>query len=532
MFNNDWKFSINSKTFESLDTSLFINYKFTTLMSFFFFVLILTILKAALFISDVYTCVKLLAFNSWSNDLIQPYIPFRISKWLFSGCILASIALMIWEVVNGIRIYRTRNISLTYVNNFSRAIYSLTQYDKFCVFNKVTPKGTYQRIAFFTFFELKDCIRLLFADTPRQVINGLTLWSVIVTVDNGANLGNVENFQGLISKIKTIANTNREEAVLLSFMLFSFIIWAFFISKLLIACICSVFVYYRLIHDRKMSGLKEFVCTTVSDKVDQLVDKYEKRKQFTRAYQNGPSTSSSLQLDDLEPARWAVKNYSQPSLNTSTADLLQKNSDTTSRGASPAPKLNLLTSVESLPDYESDPIVATSPIVNLQGGFPRREVKFNSFTNVHTFDSAVSNNQPSFARLNNNDSFNSVGTSNTVPSYYFATGKSENNLRRNVLDQQPSKNFHDNINRGESDNFAINDGVDDSTPQSKAYCSPPPSTSNSHVYTPDRAYFGESAFQRDRTAQDSLPQRSTSLLNRRDRIENEDYEYYAQRGIY
>ncbi|MCG8711268.1 hypothetical protein JHU04_004671, partial [Brenneria sp. 4F2] len=36
--------------------------------------------------------------------------------------------------------YRTRNISLTYVNNFSRTAYSISDYSKYCVYFKITPK--------------------------------------------------------------------------------------------------------------------------------------------------------------------------------------------------------------------------------------------------------------------------------------------------------------------------------------------------------------------------------------------------------
>lgn len=277
LFNNEWKYSINAKTFDNVDPSLFRNFRFGTLFNYIAWAWGLTLLKLALFISDVYTCIKLLAYNSWSNNIIQPYLPFRISKWLFSGCILASIVLLIWEAIAGIRVYRTRNIALTYINNFARTAYSLSKYNYFCVLDKISPTGAYQKIAFYTFFELKSCIQLLLTDTPRQVINGLTLWSVLVTVKPNSSLDDLESFDGLIAKIRTIAQTNHEEAVLLSFMLFSFIIWLFFISRLVLALIFSVFVYYRLINDYKHSGLREFVCVTISRNIDALVEKRRKK---------------------------------------------------------------------------------------------------------------------------------------------------------------------------------------------------------------------------------------------------------------
>lgn len=304
MFGNDWKYTANAKTFENIDLSLFRNTKFWTVLNCIIFVWGILFLKLSLFASDIYTCIKLLAFNSWSNNTIQPYLPFRISKWLFSSCILASVILLLWEFIRGIRIYRTRNISLTYVNNFSRTAYSMGDYSKYCVYFKITPKGKFQKVAFFTFFELKDCLRLLFADTPRQVINGLTLWSVLITMNSensNTGHGHLESFNGLITKIRTIAKTNHEEAVILSFMLFSFVIWAIFITKLIIAMIMSVYVYYKLIQSQEDSGLKEFVCVTINHNVDSLVEKQKKKKGLmSQPYRLSTLSKSSIFDEDIE----------------------------------------------------------------------------------------------------------------------------------------------------------------------------------------------------------------------------------------
>lgn len=307
---NDLEHPINTQTFDDLDPILFRNFEIGTLFNYAVLVWGLLLLKIAMFVSDVYTCIKLLAFNSWSNNIIQPYIPFRISKWLFSGCILASIALLVWETIFGIRVYRTRNIALTYVNNLAKTAYSIKDYNIFCVLNAINPSGTYQKIAFYTFFELKDCIRLLVADTPRQVINGLTLWSVLVTVKPNSSLGNLESFDGLITKIKTIALTNHEEAVLLSFMLFSFVIWAFFISKLILALGFAVFVYYKLINKQEHAGLRSFVCATISRNVDALVEKRKKR--YNELY-----NTSVVSLG-------TIGEYKGQSANASTAELLKQ----------------------------------------------------------------------------------------------------------------------------------------------------------------------------------------------------------------
>lgn len=302
MNKHKWKDNTNKKLFSDIDESIFKNHSFKTVSSYAIGVYFFLILKVALLASDLYTCIKLLAYNTWSNDVIKPYLPFRISKWLFSACILLSIVFLLWNVVSGFRAYRTNNITICYINNFARNCISLKDYAKFCVFHKISSNGVFQWFAFYVFFEIKDCLGLIFCDTPRQVINGLTLWSVLITIHNGEgmSLGDLETFDGLINKIKAIAEANHEEAVLLCFNLLSFVIWTFFISKLILALVCSIFIYFKLIRDAKYNGLREYIYTTINAHVDDLVIKQtEKRRIETYKTHLLTDTSSMLELEDL-----------------------------------------------------------------------------------------------------------------------------------------------------------------------------------------------------------------------------------------
>ncbi|CCD23151.1 Kch1p NDAI_0B01170 [Naumovozyma dairenensis CBS 421] len=389
MFKNDWKYSINSKVFDDIDPLLFLNHRFKTIIKYILSMWLMNLLQLALFISDIYTCIKLLAFNSWSNNLIKPYVSFKVSKWIFSGCILGSIALLLWEIICGIGIYRTRNISLTFVNNFSRNVYSMTEYPKFCIYDKISSKGAFQKIAFFTFFELKDCMRLLLTDTPRQVINGLTLWSALVTVHANADLGDLESFSGLINKLQRIAETNHQEAVILSFMLFSFIVWAFFMARLIVAMFCAFFVYFRLIKEQEYNGLKEYVCITVSRHVDELTETETRKKMGQDIYRTSllaPSTSLlELELSDLERNPLSsVSNTAYASYNDSSMSL--SNTQTNIK------KHEKIVTNEFNYDSEHDFTPATAPIPigstlnNTFGGYhnnPSIEVPGLSGSNVY-----------------------------------------------------------------------------------------------------------------------------------------------------
>ncbi|AGO11100.1 AaceriAFR378Wp [[Ashbya] aceris (nom. inval.)] len=302
MFNSGWKHAVNDKTFNQLDLDLFTNYKFGTLLKYVFGLWGLTLLSAAFMASDIYTCVKLLAYNSWANNVVRPYVPFHITKWIFVASLIASFFLTVVSFANGIRIYRTNNISLTYVNHVARTLFSITQYRIFCVFNRVTPKGAFQKTAFFTYFELNDCMKLLIIDTPRQVLNGLTLWSVLLTVHQDQNLTELEQLDGLVARLKTLAEQNQQEALILCSMLISFVIWAIFIVKLLCAFLLSPYVYYK-IFSKSTSGLKQYVCITVSRRVDHLVKKYKAKRERKRTEKELLKASSTeLELYQLDSA--------------------------------------------------------------------------------------------------------------------------------------------------------------------------------------------------------------------------------------
>ncbi|KAG0663420.1 hypothetical protein C6P45_000867 [Maudiozyma exigua] len=162
--------------------------------------------------------------------------------------------------------------------------------------DKITPTNSFEKWSFFVFFELKNCVGILFTDTPRQIINALTLWSVVITKGkNDLDLGDLESFNDVLSRISYIAKYNHTEAVLLSFMLFSFVIWLFFITKLIVAVICSPFIYYKLIQRGGYGSLREFCCIAISTNIDFIVDT---QKQKLDRYDS--ASILRLRLDDTE----------------------------------------------------------------------------------------------------------------------------------------------------------------------------------------------------------------------------------------
>lgn len=256
-----WEWQTDKNTFDNVNVSHFKNTRFSTLMS-----LILRILSVILTIvfyaSDCYTCVKLLAYNSWGSE-IQPTIPFSISRWIFSGCIVLSIILLIYEWIYALRIYRSKNISLTYTNTIARNLWSCKGYSYFCLYDQITPGDFFDYCSFMVYFTLKGCIKLIFAESPRQVINGITIISTI-QYSGGSIVTNYKDF--------TSDNNRQSWALVFSVMALSFVIWVIFMVKFMIALLASTCVISKI--NIRGYNLKQYVCIRINDKVSELSKSY------------------------------------------------------------------------------------------------------------------------------------------------------------------------------------------------------------------------------------------------------------------
>lgn len=259
----NWKWEIDNNTFDLVNVSQFKNTHFSTILAF-FLAIIQILLTIALYALDCYTCVKLLAYNQWASE-IQPFISIKISRWIFSGCILLSLLLLIYEWIYGIRVYKTRNISLTYTNSVARFLWSCKGYSYFCLYDQITPKNFFDYCAFFIYFTFKGCIKLLLADSPRQVINGLTIYSVVK-----------DHREQIVSAYESLSTNGVKDtwAIVFTIMGLSFIIWLIFILKFFFALLISACVVTKI--NQEGYVLKQFVCVRINERVRELSSKYHK----------------------------------------------------------------------------------------------------------------------------------------------------------------------------------------------------------------------------------------------------------------
>ncbi|RKP29088.1 hypothetical protein METBISCDRAFT_1129, partial [Metschnikowia bicuspidata] len=253
-------------TFDILDVKAFYNTRPWTVLSY-AWIWILLILKIAVLGGDTYTCVCLLAFNRWSSEEYNMY-EYKIAKWIFAGCILFRMVLLVYQVAWAVHVYRTRNIALAYLNNYARMMYAIRSYNYQCLFHQIDLEGFFEWACFFVYSQLDDAFEMLVADLPRQVINFMTLRFYAT---------NGETNNAILANIREIAETNRRLAMVLSVQLCSLVIFLFFFFQFVLAMLLFIPIKVKVSH-KGFRLLKDICYHYVNSNVRYLVKKNHKLK--------------------------------------------------------------------------------------------------------------------------------------------------------------------------------------------------------------------------------------------------------------
>ncbi|KAK6465957.1 hypothetical protein DFJ63DRAFT_333351 [Scheffersomyces coipomensis] len=261
------KYKLDESTFDLVDIQGFHNTKASTIFAY-FLMWIIVLLSWVLLGADIYTCLNILVFHRWSSNDYKPYA-YSIAKWIFTGCIIFEFLLLLYHWIWAIHTYKTKNIALVYVNNIARLLYSIKSYNYFCLFNQIQQDNFFDWSTFFCYGEIDNALQILVADTPRQVINILTLR--YYATDGESNNNILEN-------IKSIATTNLTLSIILSLMCVSVVIWCIFFFKFAFGMILYLPVAFKVKSRTANSSLKKYCCSLVNANVRLLVLKHHKSK--------------------------------------------------------------------------------------------------------------------------------------------------------------------------------------------------------------------------------------------------------------
>ncbi|KIN04544.1 hypothetical protein OIDMADRAFT_101506 [Oidiodendron maius Zn] len=336
------------------------------------YLLVSLVISAAVYAVDIFTAVNLLAFDRWSGE-IKPVISFDISKWIFSACIIASLVNLAFEHLRAWHVMRRGAVAESYLDSLAVRLECIRMgengrgWKRFLVFAELTKsrKGA-EFVALFTYFSFQAWIRIIVCQGPQKVINALTLWSVLkANLDPSAkNVG--QGFIQFFKNIGILASLDHQQAVILSGMLFTLVIWVFSALSLMLAALFFVFFLWHYIpnSDGGLSGYCERKINTrlaeiVSDKVNKALEEEERkrRKADQKAMRKGEKPAYGRQA--TLPTLFDAKDDKLPGM-----PMLNRN-DTT-------PTLPLYTSrpgtpSSALPAFELNELDKNRPYASRQG---------------------------------------------------------------------------------------------------------------------------------------------------------------------
>lgn len=211
---------------------------------------------------DIYTAIGLLVLRSYKSTVTQQtFIAHDITKWIFAGCIILSVVLLIWDWFFAIRIMRSKNISFAFTNVIANRVYSMRSYNYHCLFYRLSSSShKSNKVAFWVFFSFQGWKRLLLSEGPRQAINALTVFSVLSTRDFALNA-------------QAYADITPFQWTVLGFMALSLLIWLFSFVRF---CIAALLFLPLLCHIR--GGLTEFVVRKIDKRIEAIIEKARRKR--------------------------------------------------------------------------------------------------------------------------------------------------------------------------------------------------------------------------------------------------------------
>ncbi|KAI8639721.1 hypothetical protein BD408DRAFT_420973 [Parasitella parasitica] len=251
------------------------------------FMFVLMLKGFLVYVADLWTAVSLLVIGNSSINA-DASIPPDVAKWIFLGAILISFVLLFWDIRKARGIVESRDISYAFFSVIANRWYSANDYKYFCLFGKINrSRKQFDSIAFFVFFTLKGWKKLLLAEAPRQVINVVTLITIIpkwIQINDGLIISN----DGL--------GKNNVQRIMTGTMIFSTVIFA--ISFFLL-CTAAIIYIPVLCHIR--GNLKEYCCHKVDKRIAELLRKQAKirieKNKKGRSYKN--SSKEDIEMESL-----------------------------------------------------------------------------------------------------------------------------------------------------------------------------------------------------------------------------------------
>ncbi|OBT72579.1 hypothetical protein VF21_08144 [Pseudogymnoascus sp. 05NY08] len=317
------------------------------------------VISIAVYGVDTFTAYNLIALNKFTS--IEPVIKLDISKWIFAGCIIASWVNVIYEHIRAHLIIKRGAVAESYLDSLAVRLQAIRVFGqgrgwkRFLVFSELTKsKMGAEYVALFTYFSFQSWIRVIFCSGPRQVINALTLRSVYIAQLDPKNKDAATSILQFFKNFGILADQDKKQAVVLSGMVFTLVIWIFAALSLLLAMLFYLLFLWHYIPngdgglsgycERKINGRLQKI---VSVKINKAIEDEERKrvKANQKAFKNGEKPTLGRQA--TLPTLFDTKDDKLP-----TMPMLNRNDTTstlpayTSRPGTPSSQQ------PKLPDFE------------------------------------------------------------------------------------------------------------------------------------------------------------------------------------
>ncbi|KAF9132993.1 hypothetical protein BGW39_010886 [Mortierella sp. 14UC] len=284
-------------------------------------VFVIIIRGILVYCSDIFTAVNLMTNENptffakkgnISTGIAGVDLPVQVYKYLFTGCIILGLLLLLLDIRRANGIIKSRDISYAFTSQIAARYYTVRSYPHYCFFAEINnSKKFVDNVAFFVFFTFRNWKRLLLADAPRQVINMSLLYQTFAEYLNKNFFNWDESVGGDIFKKLTIG------AMMFTVTVFIFNMLSF---------IAAAVMYIPLV-SHIQGNLKEYCCFKIDKRIDELIKKNSKQRANAAARSKGGKDNIAMdymgqptlpQVDLLHPPPSAKKPAPPPPRNAYT----------------------------------------------------------------------------------------------------------------------------------------------------------------------------------------------------------------------
>jgi len=352
----------------------------------------MAMVSVAVYGLDTSTAVNLLVYNKW-NSAVQPALPLKYSRWLFAACIMLSWVLCFYEWQRAYRVIKRGGVADSYMDPLAVTLQSMRSkgFHRFLVFKDLTKskKGA-DYVALFTYFSFQGAVRVICAEGPRQVVNGMTLYAVLqadlIPNSNEAHTGIVQFFLN----IQALANSSTTQMVVYVSMLFTLVIWVFSALSLITAAVLYVLFLWHYVPS-KDGSLSRYCRRKVDKRLERIVEhkvkaaieEEEREAQKAERKAERKAEQQRQKNGELAPPKAAYISR-KPTLPVLDAD----DDDPGKDGPPPLTRQGTSTTVDTLPLYSGPPSQRNQSL--RQPGRPFMPPRNDTVTSSHsnsTYDS-------------------------------------------------------------------------------------------------------------------------------------------------